>query len=215
MSEKLLENIKELDKLQGIIYQNLMTTFNNLEIALNFDFESKKNIGNVQELKHIVLAGLNKGISYLNSAEFKNACITCSVVRLIAISKYIILKDFLETDNPDNSIKDTLQELNLDKKYTQRFFEAINEQKVQVSKFITNNNLKKRFLIDNFCVQHVKKEKMAVEYTFPENGNINIPEWAKDIKEEALENITSQLIELIKKEDYEALNKFIYENKYF
>ena len=53
MSHNFTEDIKNIDKLQGLIYQNLMTTFN-LQKENEEDYSDIGTISNVQKLKHII-----------------------------------------------------------------------------------------------------------------------------------------------------------------
>ena len=127
MSQKSIDNIKNIDKLQGLVYQNLMTAFNNLEKNVNINFDDAPNVDNVQKLKQIILTRLKTSVNYINSQEFKTACITCSAARILGLLKYRISTEFTSEEDRIKATGEAVVDHKIDKKYTTRFFEIVDE----------------------------------------------------------------------------------------
>lgn len=215
MSENFIEYIKEIDKLQGLVYQNLMSTFNELEESVNTDFDNFGNITNIQQMKQVVLSRLKVATNLVNSPGFKKACITCSAVRVLGLIKYKISSEYLTEEQQVSSLGEVVTDYKIDKKYTEKFYETINELKNNISKFISSKPLRKQFILDNFCIQHLKKEKSSIDKTYSSNNEIIAPEWLTNFGKDDFDNFIKQVIELLNQEDYEGFNKLIVDNNCF
>lgn len=207
MSHNFTEDIKNIDKLQGLIYQNLMTTFNLLK-ENEEDYSDIGTISNVQKLKHIILSRLKTTTSFVNSKEFMTACITCKAVRILGLLKHEIASKYLSEKDQVAALGEAITDYKVDKKYTDNFYNTTQELKNNITKFISSKPLRKQFQLNNHCLQLIAKEKKLLEESFPEDKEINTPEWIKDLSEKDLCDFTTQIIEFLQKEDYEGFKKF-------
>lgn len=211
MSETFINHLKNINQLQGLIYQNLMETFNNLSENTP-DYSDIGNITNVKQLKHLILSRLKTTTTFINSPQFKVACITCKAVRILGVLKYEIASSYLSDEQQQSALGEVISDYKVDKKYTENFHNAVCELKTNISKFISSQALRKQFILNNFCIQLLNKEKKLLEETFPENKNIAPPEWIKVLTQEELDKMTQQIIVFLENKDYEGFLKLT-ENK--
>lgn len=208
MSQNFTETIKNIDQLQGLIYQNLMATFN--ELNENEDnFSDIGTIANVQKLKHIILSRLKTTTNYVNSEEFKVACITCKAVRILGLLKHEIASKHLSKQDQIGALGEAITDYKVDKKYTENFFNTTQELKSNITKFISSKPLRKQFQLNNACLQLIAREKKLIEESFPEDKEINAPEWIKEFSEEELSTFATQVVEFLENKDYEGFRKFV------
>ncbi|MEW5818646.1 MAG: hypothetical protein AB1782_00515 [Cyanobacteriota bacterium] len=206
MSQEFINHIKNIDNLQGLIYQTLMETFNELN-ETSSDFDDMGNISNVKQLKHMILSKLKATTVFINSTKFKNACITCKAVRILALLKHQIATQYLNEADQSSTLGEILTDYKLDKKYTETFNETVQVLKGNITKFISSKSLRKQFQLNTFCIQLLGKEKKLIEETFPENKEINPPEWIRSLSKEELSELIIKSIEYLQNKDYEAFNK--------
>lgn len=209
MKQEFINHLKRIDNLQGLVYQNLMEAFNDLTNVVKSDFDDISNIGNVQQLKHLILSRLKNSTAYINSPKFRVACITCSAVRILGLLKYELSSKYLSEDDHVQALGQIITDYKIDKKYTEQFYNTIIELKGNISKFISNKQLRKQFHLDDFCIQLLSKEMKAIEESFPEGNEINPPAWIKELNKEDLNALTQKAIEILENEDYDGFLKLI------
>ncbi|MGD9581164.1 MAG: hypothetical protein AB7V50_07310 [Vampirovibrionia bacterium] len=207
MTTNLTENLKNIDKLQGLIYQNLMKTFNELT-ENDEDYSDIGNITNVQKLKHVILSRLKTTTTYVNSSEFRVACVTCKAVRILGLLKHEIATKYLSEDEQKSALGEVISDYKVDKKYTESFYNTTQELKNNITKFISSKPLRKQFQLDNFTLMLIAKEKKLIEECFPADKEITSPEWIKELSEKELSDFASQVVDYLQKEDYEAFRKY-------
>jgi hypothetical protein len=192
-----------------------MGSFNELEKSVNLDFDDTAHMESLQKLKQVILTRLKSGLIYINTREFYIACITCSAARILGLLKYKISKDFLSEEEQVEAIGEAITDYKLDKKYTDRFYEIINSLKEHISKFLSSKNLRKQFQINSQCLQHIKKEKSAIDQTLPTETEVKLPEWLETMTEEELNIFAEKVIELLNNNQFDEFKKFIDHNNYY
>lgn len=207
MTQKLANYITQIDQLQGLIYQNLMDTFNDISSIRNEDLDNLGNISNLQQLKHTVLSKINKSTEFINGPKFRIACITCKAVRIIGLLKYTISSKYLSDEEKVKFVGQVITDYKIEKKYTEDFYNLTKEAKEEITKFITNKQLRKKFHLNDFCLQILNQEQKLISQTFPEDKEINVPEWLETLNQKELEEFVNTVIELLENKDYEAFLK--------
>lgn len=202
-NKNLIEYLTQIDKLQGIIYENLMNTFNELDDITYLDSEEIESIDNISHFKHIVLSWLTKSTDFMNGEKFKIACITCRAVRILGLLKYVISNNFLSDDERKSALGQVFIEYRIEEKYTNDYHNTMTKIKGEILKYITSKQLRKRFYLNDFCLQLLNKEKKLLTATFVDDINIIVPDWLNNMNKEELESFASQIIEYLNSSNYQ------------
>ena len=212
MSDLFKEHLKQIEQLQGSTLQILMQAFNELgEIESNFTNIDTSSVSSTKQLKHLILSTLRTSIQYVNGPNFRQACICCKAIRILAILKQHIAYNYITEKERVELLGEAIIEHKIDKKYTGDFYGATQALKNVILKFISSQALRKQFQISGFCIQFLQNEKKYLEANFPDNAEIIMPQWIKDFTEQELDDFSSQVVQLLGKNDYEAFNKYVKE----